>query len=72
MFKKIAKWLFEVRYILDKEQSQVRDLSQLLHLYYKAKELQIDFTQIEPQAIHLSRDEYILTDDGNENFGTQN
>jgi hypothetical protein len=36
---------------------QIKELSHLLLLYYSAKELQINFSQIMPP------DEYILTDD---------
>jgi len=39
-----AKWLFDVKNLMDKD-TGTKDLAQLLCLYVRAKELEIDFTK---------------------------
>jgi hypothetical protein len=41
-----AKWLFEVKTLLDKTNG-IKELAQLLSLYYRAKELNIDLSIVE-------------------------
>lgn len=41
-----AKWLFEVKILLDKTNG-IKELAQLLSLYYRAKELNIDLSIVE-------------------------
>ena len=55
-----SKWLFDVKNLMDKS-TGTKDLAQLLCLYNRAIELQIDFTKTE-QATN-QENEYILTDD---------
>jgi hypothetical protein len=45
-----AKWLFEVKYLLDRSNG-VKDLNQLIALYYRAKELGIDPCSTDSQEI---------------------
>ena len=53
-----AKWLFDVKYLMDRT-TGTKELAQLLLLYNRAKELSIDLSKS-----HRLQEEYILTEDG--------
>ena len=45
-----AKWLFEVKQLLDRSNG-VKEFSQLLSLYYRAKEINIDLGALDHQEL---------------------
>ena len=54
-----AKWLFDVKNLMDKS-TGTEDLAQLLCLYIRAQELEIDFSKTYGSTF---QEEYILMDD---------
>lgn len=57
-----AKWLFDVKNLMDKA-TGTKDLAQLLCLYNRAKELDIDFSKANAGCTFQS--EFVLADSDN-------